>query len=87
MIRDVRESAGLGSPPEPYYTNEVESMNKLLKEEVNYQLPDFVEKMKVMLYQQRQEIECALIDSGQYRVASGYESLRVDSSQWFKVMR
>ena len=88
MIRDVRESAGLGSPPEPYYTNEVESMNKLLKEEVNYkssQLPDFVEKMKVMLYQQRQEIECALIDSGQYRVASGYESLRVDSSQWFRM--
>lgn len=43
MLQDVREKAGLGSPPSPYYTNEVESKNKVLKEEVQYkssQLPD-----------------------------------------------
>ena len=36
MLQDIREKAGLGSPPTPYYTNEVESKNKLLKEEVQY---------------------------------------------------
>ena len=31
MLRKVRQSAGLGDPPSPYYTNAVESMNSLLK--------------------------------------------------------
>ena len=31
MLRSVREKAGLGSPPTPYYTNEVESKNRVLK--------------------------------------------------------
>ena len=60
MLRSVREKAGLGSPPAPYYTNEVESMNKLLKEEVSYtssQLPDFVEKMRSLFKQQKSEIQ------------------------------
>ena len=51
MLPTVREKAGLGSPPTPYYTNEVESKNKVLKE-VQYkssQLPEFVEKMKRMM--------------------------------------
>ena len=64
MLQDIREKAGLGSPPTPYYTNEVESKNKLLKEEVQYkssQLPDFVEKMKKLMEGQRQEIERAII--------------------------
>ena len=36
MLPTVREKAGLGSPPTPYYTNEVELKNKVLKEEVQY---------------------------------------------------
>ena len=46
MLQDVREKAGLGSPPSPYYTNEVESKNRVLKEEGQYkssQLPYFVD--------------------------------------------
>ncbi len=34
MLPSVRENAGLGSPPSPYYTNEVESKNEVLKEKV-----------------------------------------------------
>ena len=62
MVQDVRQKAGLGSPAEPYYTNEVESKNKLLKEEVQYkrsQLPDFINKMGEMMHNQKQEIERA----------------------------
>ena len=86
MICDVRERAGLGSPPEPYYTNAVESKNKLLKEEVQYkssQLPDFVEKMKRMMLDQRQEVERAVANSGEYRLAPGIQKFAVDQSKWF----
>ena len=60
MLRSVREKAGLGSPPAPYYTNEVESKNKLLKDEVQYKyssLPEFVNKMKGLMDEERLEIE------------------------------
>ena len=40
MLRPVRESAGLGSPPEPYYTNAVESKNNVLKQQVQYKASD-----------------------------------------------
>lgn len=88
MLQDIREKAGLGSPPTPYYTNEVESKNKLLKEEVQYkssQLPDFVEKMKRLMEGQRQEIERAIIGSGEYRLRNEYRNLAVESSKWFKM--
>ena len=31
MTQNLRESAGLGNPPEPFYTNEVETINRLIK--------------------------------------------------------
>ena len=55
MLRDVRQKAGLGDLPSPYYTNEVESKNKILKEAVSYkstQLPEFVNKMKDLMVEQ-----------------------------------
>ena len=63
MLPSVREKAGLGSPPSPYYTNEVESKNKVLKEKVAYkssQLPEFVEKMSDLMGEQKNEIERAI---------------------------
>lgn len=70
MVQDVRQKARLGYPPGPYYTNEVESKNKLLKEEVQCkksQLPDFVNKMGIMMQNQK-EIKRAVLSSGEYRV-------------------
>ena len=83
MLQGVRTRAGLGSPPSPYYTNEVESKNKLLKEAVQYkssQLPDFIEKMKNLMQEQRQEIERAVIGAGEYRLRDQYKCLAVDAS-------
>lgn len=88
MLQHVREKAGLGSPPTPYYTNEVESKNKLLKEEVQYkssQLPEFVEKMKRLMEGQRREVERAIIGSGEYRLKKEYSNLAVESSKWFRM--
>ena len=88
MLRSVREKAGLGSPPTPYYTNEVESKNRVLKEEVLYkscQLPDFIQKMKSVFEQQKAEIERAVVNTGEYRLRAEYQHLSVESSKWFKL--
>ena len=52
MLRPVREKAGLGCPPSPYYTNDVESKNNILKQHLCHKpsaLPDFVDSMKAMI--------------------------------------
>jgi hypothetical protein len=88
MLPNVREKAGLVSPPTPYYTNEVESKNKLLEEEVQYkssQLPEFVDKMRSLMEGQRQEIERAIIGSGEYKLRNEYRNRAVESSKWFKM--
>ena len=38
MLKEKREAAGLGSPPEPFYTNDVESKNRVLKDQTCYKL-------------------------------------------------
>ena len=78
MLRSVREKAGLGSPPAPSYTNEVESKNKVLKDEMQYksaQLPEFVDKMKGLMEEQRREIERAVVGTGEYRLRKEYHNL------------
>ena len=63
MIRPVREKAGVGSPPYPYYTNAVESKNNFLKQQVNFkasELPAFLDHMKALLQEQRIEVERAV---------------------------
>ena len=88
MLPEIRTMAGLGCPPVPYYTNEVESKNKVLKDEVEHkksEFPDFIDKMRSLLEEQKREIECALIDKGQYRLREEYRYLKVESSSWFKL--
>ena len=60
MLKDTQEHAGLESLPEPFYTNDVESKNCVLKHQAKYnpqELPEFVQTMKYMLQEQKQEIE------------------------------
>ena len=88
MIRPVREKAGLGSPPYPYYTNAVESKNNILKQQVDYkasELPAFVDHMKALLQEQRIEVEWAVATSGEYRLAPKYVHLAFQSQKWFKM--
>ena len=45
MLRPVREEAGLGSPPDAFYTNASESVNSVIKAKVQYkhsELPQFI---------------------------------------------
>lgn len=36
MRKDLREEAGLGSPPQPFTTNASESLNAMMKRKVDY---------------------------------------------------
>ena len=88
MLRCVQEDAGLGSPPEPYLTNEIESKNNILKQHVGckaFQLPEFVEHMKELLHEQRKKVERAVATSGEYRIVSHYSNLACTHQKWFRM--
>ena len=45
MLKDQRIKVGLGDPPQPFYTNDVESLNNVIKHQTQYkaqQLPEFI---------------------------------------------
>ena len=48
MRRDVRESAGLGSPPVYFTTNAAESINATLKRKVDYKESEWPEFIKIV---------------------------------------
>ena len=68
-LRGVRERAGLGCPPIPYYTNSNEAMNRVIKEKTQWkkhQFPEFIEKMRELGSQQQRDVEKAIIGEGEY---------------------
>ena len=86
MTRETRIKAGLGNPPRPYYTNEVESKNNILKQHVRYkssELPTFVDSMKELLEAQQKEIEKSIVGQGEYRIRSEYKMYAVDQTKWY----
>ena len=87
-LRETREKAGLGCPPKPYYTNSNEAMNRVLKEAVKWkksQLPEFITKMKTVVDQQREEVEKAVISTGEYTLKPRFGGLRVDQSTFYRM--
>lgn len=41
MLAPIRQAAGLGNPPEPFYTNEIESINRVIKRKVDYKTSEW----------------------------------------------
>ena len=76
----------MGSPPEPYYTNDIGSKNNILKQHVNGKsssLPEFVDKMKELLIEQHSEREGSSLVW--YRVLPQCRNLPCDRQKWFKM--
>ena len=60
MLKEHRIKAGLGNTLEPFYTNDVESQNQVIKHQMNYkaeELPKFISTMREMMVDQRKDIE------------------------------
>ena len=93
MIRDtmhlpVREKAGLGSPPEPFYNNASECINNVIKVKVDYkksELPVFISKMLDLIGEQQQEAEKAIVGSGKYSLRCS--SLEIPQNKWYMMSR
>ena len=79
MPKEKRIASGLGDPPEPFYTNDVESQNNVIKHQMSYraqELPQFISSMKTMM---RKEVEKAVAGIGEYRLIEPYKHLSVDT--------
>ena len=83
MIKNIREEACLGVPPEPFTTNASETINSVIKSHVEYkksQLTEFIAKLRQYL-----EVGRAVIGRGKYKFKEEYAHLEVEESKWFKM--
>ena len=88
MLKPVRICVSLENPPQPFYTNDVESHNNVIKKHTNYtahELLQFVEKMKRLIINQREEIERAVIGMGEYWVSKEFDFLAVDARKYVRI--
>ena len=87
MLLSLREAAGLGSPPSPFYTNTSESLNNMLhsKVQLKSQWQQFNESVKELIKESYNLIELAVIDIGEFKFKSQYQHLVIPQSQWFKM--
>ena len=85
MLKPIRQASGLGNPPEPFYTNDVESINRVIKRKTNYKTsewPDFCKLARELVDEQEGEVEKAVIGIGEYKFSDGYQHLEVSISVW-----
>ena len=87
-LRSLREEVGLGCPPKPFFTNDSESINALLKHSLGYkkhQWGVFNNKVKNLVEQQKREVERAVIGYGVYQLKPQYSFLAVPEDKWFRM--
>ena len=87
MAKSVRRNACLGEPPIPYYTNDSESCNAMIKRAVQFkenEISDFVREMSVLLQQQRNDVESAIFNKGPFKLANDFRKFYVSETDWFK---
>lgn len=88
LLRPIREAAGLGCPPAPYYTNASECINSVMHDKTHYKASEwdhFNESMHELVKQSYQLTEIAVIDRGAYRYRDAYRHLRVDQLKWIRM--
>ena len=73
MRKDLRESAGLGSPPSKFTTNASESIIAAIKRKVHFkesEWPEFNKEMKQYVESQPEEVIRALSGRGQFQLCT-----------------
>ena len=86
MLRCVRQKANLGSPPCKFTTNHSESINNVIKMEVEWkesQLPQLIEKLNDIHTRQMQNVEMAILKRGEWRLSQKFQHLEQDENKWF----
>ena len=85
MMAPIRQMAGLGNPPEPFYTIEIESINRVRKQKTGYKTsewPVFCKLAKELVEDQQSELEKAVLSIGEYRFCKEFKHLEVPIGKW-----
>ena len=88
MRRDLKEAAGLGSPPAIFTTNPSESVSAVVKKKVDYkqhEWPNFNKQLKQLVDGQRDEVIRSLSGRGQYRLCTQFNYLSTSVLEWSKM--
>ena len=87
MTADVCAKAGLGNPPEKFYTNDSETNNERIKHKMEHReagVCAFVAGMKQLAYSQGTEYARALCGmSTEFKVRDVFSSFVVPASKWY----
>ena len=78
VIEPVRERAGLGKPPSHFTTNANESINNVVKQALQYEERNwdkFCDEMFNLVKIQYQELEKAIVRTGEYRFQAKFAYL------------
>ena len=87
MLKEVRQHAGLGNLPTAYYNNIPESINAIIERGVELkesEMSKFCQEMSILLLRQKDDVESAIINHGQYCLAPMFSHLEVPQDEWFQ---
>ena len=65
MLKQKRICCGLGNPPAPFYTNDVESQNNVIKHQTQHkakELPKFVATIQTMIANQKEIVRAIAVN-------------------------
>ena len=89
VLPSVRSKAGCKDPTHFFTTNSSESLNHLIKQEVEWkesQLPKLIDSLKAITNDHYSELEKAVLNRGEWHFTAQYGSLLVSESLWFSQM-
>ena len=87
-LPEVRVKAGLVDPSIAFTTNASESLNNVIKMEVEWKknkLPSLIEHLKSITERQTAELERAVIQRGEWTFKGEYRRLVISEAQWFSL--
>ena len=87
MLASLRKEAGLGSPPQPYYQNNSECMNEVIKDQMKYQeneLPEFLDKLTAIVARHETLLRKAVARTGEWELLPVFSFL--ERSDWFQML-
>lgn len=93
VISPVRQRAGLGCPPERFTTNRSEQTNRIIQEFVHKECKEkksvdefsFCVALSKLINIQKQEIEMAIVGTGEFRLREKFRFLEVSPERWCRM--
>ena len=89
VLPGVRSRAG-ADPGRLFTTNSSESINHVIKQEVEWKenkLPQLISHLKTIIAQHQAELEKAIVGRGEWHFCAQYATLQVPESLWFSKMK